>query len=76
MGDNASTFLQGCQDATIFATNLLAEKVRTGNASSINRPQHRHIALSSEAYPQWGQMVVQSVLSNMGVLLICRLTGG
>ena len=68
IGDNASTSLQGCHDSTTFATNSLAEKGRTGTDSSINRPQDWHIALSSDSYPQWGQMVVQLVSSTMIVL--------
>lgn len=68
IGDNASTSLQGCQDSTTFATNRLAEKGRTGTDSSINRPQDWHIALSSDSYPQWGQMVVQLVWSDMAGL--------
>ena len=68
IGDNASTSLQGCQESTIFATNSLAEKGRTGTDSSINRPQDWHIALSSDSYPQWGQMVVQLFWSDMAGL--------
>ncbi|WP_394708795.1 lytic transglycosylase domain-containing protein [uncultured Desulfobulbus sp.] len=68
IGDNASSSLQGCQDSTIFDINPLAEKGRTGTDSSINRPQDRHIALSSDSYPQWGQMVVHLVSSAMIVL--------
>jgi hypothetical protein len=68
IGDNASTSLQGCQEFTIFATNPLAEKGRIGIDSSINRPQDWHIALSSDSYPQWGQMVVQLVSSGMVAL--------
>jgi hypothetical protein len=49
IGDNASKLLQGCQESTIFATNPLAEKGRNGTDSSINRPQERHIALSSDS---------------------------
>jgi len=56
------------QEAAKLDANPLAEKGRTGTDSSINRPQDWHIALSSDSYPQWGQMVVQMVWSDMIVL--------
>jgi hypothetical protein len=45
------------------------EKGRTGNSSSSNAPQARHMASSLDAYPQCGQMVVQSVSADMGLSL-------
>ncbi|MDD2464704.1 MAG: hypothetical protein PHI97_11975 [Desulfobulbus sp.] len=56
------------QEAAKLDAIPLAEKGRTGTDSSINRPQDRHISLSSDSYPQWGQMVVQLVWSDMVVL--------
>ena len=56
------------QEAAKLDAIPLAEKGRTGTDSSINRPQDWHIALSSDSYPQWGQMVVQLVWSDIVVL--------
>ena len=66
--NKSSVFEMVFQEVAILDANSLAEKGLIGTDSSINRPQDWHIALSSDSYPQWGQMVVQLVWSGMAVL--------
>ena len=66
--NKSSVFEMVFQEAAKLDANSLAEKGRNGTDSSINRPQDWHIALSSDSYPQWGQIVVQLVWSDMAGL--------